>query len=84
MRIRTAVSLIVILMGLIILTFFLDQGVSLIKFKGSFVSFVPELLAVALLIILAQVLIRLLRPLLGSLLRGFDQREALITFFRSY
>jgi hypothetical protein len=55
--------------------------VSLIKFKGSFVSFVPELLALALLIILAQVLIRLLRPLLGSLLRGFDQHDALITFF---
>jgi small-conductance mechanosensitive channel len=81
MRIWTPISFIVILIVLIILTFFFGQGVSLLKFKDSIVGFLPKLFTALLLIILAQVLIRLLRPLLGTLLRTFDQRDALIAVF---
>jgi small-conductance mechanosensitive channel len=81
MRIWTAISLIVILIALIVLTFFLGQDVSLIKLKDSFVNFLPKLFTAFLLIILAQVLNRLLRPLLDNLLRRFDQRDALIAVF---
>lgn len=81
MRTWTAISLIVILIALIILTFFLGQDVSLIKLKDSFVDFLPKLFTAVLLIILAQVLNRLLRPLLDNLLRRFDQRDALIAVF---
>jgi hypothetical protein len=68
MRIWTIISLIVILIALIVLTFFLGQEVSLIKLKDSFVNFLPKLFTAFLLIILAQVLNRLLRPLLDNLL----------------
>lgn len=81
MRIWTIISLIVILIALIVLSFFLGQDVSLIKLKDSFVNFLPKLFTAFLLIILAQVLNGLLRPLLDNLLRRFDQRDALIAVF---
>jgi small-conductance mechanosensitive channel len=81
MRIWTIISLIVILVALIVLTFFLGQDVSLIKFKDSFVNFLPKLFTAFLLIILAQVLNRLLKPVLGKLLKGFDRQEALLAVF---
>ena len=81
MRIWTIISLIVILVALIVLTFFLGQDVSLIKFKDSFVNFLPKLFTAFLLIILAQVLNRLVKPVLGKLLKGFDRQEALLAVF---
>ena len=81
MRIWTAIFLILILISLTMLTFFLGQNVSLIEFKDSFLTFLPKLFAALLLIIIAQVLSRLLKPLLEKLLKGFDQYEALMAVF---
>lgn len=81
MRIWTAISLIVILISLTMLTFFLGQNVSLIEFKDSFLSFLPKLFTAFLLIIIAQVLNRLLKPVLEKLLKGFDRYDALMAVF---
>lgn len=81
MRIRTALILGLIILGLLFLTYRYGHDKSLSDFRNAALQILPKILIAFLLLVLAQVLIRLLKPLLYKLLGKLQQRHAILATF---
>jgi small-conductance mechanosensitive channel len=81
MKARTAIVLGLIACGVLFLTYRYGLEKSLTDFKGAALRVLPKILIAFLVIVLAQAVFQLVRPIISRLLERLEQRHAILSTF---
>jgi cellobiose-specific phosphotransferase system component IIC len=78
MKTRTSIILGIVICILIFVTYRFGSEKSLIDFKDAALRFLPLILTASLLVVLAQIVVRVIKPTLTKFLGRFEQRHAIM------
>lgn len=78
MKIRTTVFLAILISALIYVTYLFGLEKSLVDFKDAVLKTLPKILTALLLVVLAQIVVRLIKPTISRVLGRLDQRDAIM------
>jgi small-conductance mechanosensitive channel len=77
-KIKATVFLVILISALIYVTYLFGLEKSLVDFKDAVLKTLPKILTALLLVVLAQIVVRLIKPTISRVLGRLDQRDAIM------